>query len=84
MADPLKQNARNLPDHMTPDGDVIVARIVVEVYASGAMLVGGNIGDKKWACLALDHAKDAIMGKATPRPDGTEAAIVEAKDSDLG
>ncbi len=75
MGHPL-QHGRDLPEHMTAQGDKVVARITIDVMASGALRCYGDIGDQRWALAALDNAKDAIkshhaqqLGHAIVRPE---------------
>lgn len=73
-------HSRSLPEHATDAGDRVAARIVITVYASGALSVAGDIGDPNWACAALDNAKDAVKSHAAKQ---IGAALVPAKDVSL-
>ena len=79
MSNPLKQNQRANPEHSTPAGDQIAAQITIVVYASGAMQVGGNIEDKTWALVALEHAADAIKSHHAKK----EALIISPHNTDF-
>lgn len=50
-------------------GDDVVAQIVINLHANGAMSVSGNIGDVNLAVGMVDHARDAIKGKFSPKKE---------------
>jgi len=43
-----------------PDDNDIMAQITVTVYRSGAMSVGGDIHDEKFALTLIDAARDSV------------------------
>jgi len=47
----------------------VVAQIVINLHANGAMSVQGNIGDVKLALGMIDHARDAVKGRFSPRQE---------------
>lgn len=42
----------------------VVAQIVVNLHANGAMSISGNVGDNQLAVGMLDHARDAVKGQS--------------------
>lgn len=60
MADLFKGNRDTLPDHGSSSGDAIVHTITINLHASGALSVCGQIANKAWALAMLENAKDAV------------------------
>lgn len=46
--------------------DSVVARLTIELHASGAMSISGNVGDSALASQMLDSAKDAVRNRLKP------------------
>lgn len=63
-------------------GDAVVAYLEIKMRRNGAMSIGGNVNDEKYALAMLDTAKDTIKAH-NRRGLGKDSLIVPAHDTAL-